>query len=328
MKANICTTSKELQNDTCNRSSVEVEQILPSTEHVPDPQDFYASDSPVLDDNFDLDQDFYESAEEFLERVNLEVQDDHPVRSSFTGSHICFSHLAYMIRVDWFEAFPAATDPSAPAFARMAVQPTPTNRMAFPTNNFCSVTLMSCYSGPAPGLPTMRTSCDSNGFFQLKLVQVELNCLLQEDPYGRTPKPSRVSTFMDEWECTGHSAKACDATPIDFMVDVVGLPRSPWNIAAGWVFMDHFIQKMGYDDTPEMQQEIAKAFTNHIRSLSRQQHKYQLFQHHHEITKLFDLLTKHLGVLDTLGPDGMSSDESLVDPDMQKLTYTVAKPNW
>ncbi|KAH9057790.1 hypothetical protein EDB87DRAFT_1564728, partial [Lactarius vividus] len=134
-----------------------------------------------------------------------------------------------------------------------------------------------------------------------------------------------------------------------FMVDIAGLPRSPWNIAAGRVFADHFIQKMGYNDMPEKRQEIERAFTSHIRSLrsrrkreglpqierasekskhSRQQCKYQLFQRRREIAKLFDPLTKHLGVLDTLGPDGMSLDEFLVDPDKQQLMYTVAKPDW
>jgi len=130
------------------------------------------------------------------------------------------------------------------------------------------------------------------------LVRIELDCLLQEDPpYGRTPEPSCISTFAAEWERTGHGAKACDATPVDFMVDIAGLPRSPWNIAAGRVFTDHFIQKMGYNDTPEMRQEIEKGFTNRIRSLrsrrkreglpqveraserskhSRQQRKYQV----------------------------------------------------
>ncbi|KAH9052746.1 hypothetical protein EDB87DRAFT_1691572 [Lactarius vividus] len=146
----------------------------------------------------------------------------------------------------------------------------------------------------------------------------------------------------------GWSAKACDAHTVDFMVDIVGLPRSPWNIAAGRVFADHFIQKMGYNDTLEKRQEIERAFTRHQEpevssqaggaptnrkaseksKHSWQQRKYQLFQRHHEIAKLFDPLTKHLGVLDTLGPDGMSSDESLVDPDTQQLMYTVAKPDW
>jgi hypothetical protein len=51
-----------------------VEQILPCTERGPDPRDFYASDSPVLDDYFDSGQDSYKSAEEFFECVDPEVQ--------------------------------------------------------------------------------------------------------------------------------------------------------------------------------------------------------------------------------------------------------------
>lgn len=130
------------------------------------------------------------------------------------------------------------------------------------------------------------------------MVRTELDHLLQENtPYGPTPEPSRVSAFEIEWERTGHGAKACDATTTGFMIDIVGLPRSPWNIAAGRVFTDHFIQKMEYDDTREMRQEIEKAFTNRVRSLrsrrkqeglpqaeraserskhSRQQRKYQV----------------------------------------------------
>lgn len=54
---------KEPLDDTPNRSSVEVEQILPCTEHGPDPRDFYAPNSPVLGEYFDSGQDPYESAE-------------------------------------------------------------------------------------------------------------------------------------------------------------------------------------------------------------------------------------------------------------------------
>lgn len=97
---------------------------------------------------------------------------------------------------------------------------------------------------------------------------MEVDSLLKEDsPYGRTPEPSRVSAFATEWKRTGQGAKACNATPTDFMIDVAGLPRSPWNISAARVFTDHFIGKMGYNDTPEMRKTIEKAFTNRVRSL-------------------------------------------------------------
>jgi hypothetical protein len=54
----------------------------------------------------------------------------------------------------------------------------------------------------------------------------------------------------------------------------------------------------------------------------------QLFQRRRGIAKRLDPLTKHLNILDALGPEGMSSDESLFEPDTRQLTYTVAKPNW
>lgn len=81
------------------------------------------------------------------------------------------------------------------------------------------------------------------------------------------------------------------------MIDIAGEPRSSWNISAGRVFVDHFIQKTEYDNTQELRLRIERAFTNRIRSLksrrkreglpqaeraserskhSRQQRKYQV----------------------------------------------------
>jgi hypothetical protein len=48
--------SKEPLDDTLNRSLVKVEHILPCTEHGLDPRDFYAPDSPVLEEYFDSGQ--------------------------------------------------------------------------------------------------------------------------------------------------------------------------------------------------------------------------------------------------------------------------------
>jgi len=80
---------------------------------------------------------------------------------------------------------------------------------------------------------------------------------------------------LTEWEHTGHGAKACDTTTADFMIDVVGEPRSPWNISAGHVFVNHFVQKMEYNNTQEMHKAIEKAFTNWIRSF-RSHHKREV----------------------------------------------------
>ena len=103
---------------------------------------------------------------------------------------------------------------------------------------------------------------------------MEIDSLLREaPPYGHTPSPSQVSIFATEWKRTGQGAKACDATSANFMVDVAGKPRSPWNISAARVFTDHLIGKMEYDDTPDMRKKIENAFTNRIRSLRSRRKK-------------------------------------------------------
>jgi hypothetical protein len=68
--------SKEPPDGSSSRSSVEVKQILPRTEHGLDPRDFYASDSPVLDEYFYPGQVRQDS-----EYVDLDVQDDDQVES-------------------------------------------------------------------------------------------------------------------------------------------------------------------------------------------------------------------------------------------------------
>ena len=100
------------------------------------------------------------------------------------------------------------------------------------------------------------------------MVRNELDSLLKgEPPYGRIPSPSQLTAFVAEWERTSRGAKACDATVTDFMIDVAGKPKSPWNVSAGRVFASHLIEKLDYDDTEEMRNAIEKAFSNRIKSL-------------------------------------------------------------
>ena len=100
------------------------------------------------------------------------------------------------------------------------------------------------------------------------MVRVELSLLLSgNSPYGHTPPSYRLSAFASEWESSGHGAKACQSTTADFMVDLMGGPKSPWNVSAGRVFTDYFIEKTGRDDTPEMRKAVEKAFTNRVKSL-------------------------------------------------------------
>jgi hypothetical protein len=87
--------SIEPLDDTLNRSSVEVEQILPCTEHCLDPRDFYASDSPVLDEYLESGQVRLDS-----ECVDPDVQDDDQVES-IIEYRVWLSHLTYTSLANW-----------------------------------------------------------------------------------------------------------------------------------------------------------------------------------------------------------------------------------
>jgi len=111
------------------------------------------------------------------------------------------------------------------------------------------------------------------------LVQGELTSLLKANPpYGHTPEPAQVAAFEAEWERTGHGAKACEATTADFMIDLAGTLRSPWNISAGRVFTSYLIEKMGYDDTEKTRKAIEKAFSTRVKSLKSRQKRDKLSQ--------------------------------------------------
>jgi len=84
--------------------------------------------------------------------------------------------------------------------------------------------------------------------------------------------------FTSEWESSGHGVKACQSTVADFMVDIVGGPKSLWNVSAGRVFTDYFIEKTGNNDTPEMWKAVEKAFTNRVKSLKSHWKKDALSQ--------------------------------------------------
>jgi hypothetical protein len=111
------------------------------------------------------------------------------------------------------------------------------------------------------------------------LVRDELASLLTASPpYGRTPEPSQFAAFTAEWKRTGQGTKACNATTANFMIDIAGTPKSPWNISAGRVFTNHIIEKMGYDDVEETRKAIEKAFCSRFKSLKSRHNKDGLSQ--------------------------------------------------
>ena len=97
MKAMNRTASKGKQKVVYDRSSVEVEQLLPQIEPVHDPRNLYASDSPVIEDP-DSDEELYKSAEEVAENIDLNGRDDGTINGHNSEPDVCFFPLTHACR--------------------------------------------------------------------------------------------------------------------------------------------------------------------------------------------------------------------------------------
>lgn len=83
----------------CDRSSVEVERILPplqADEPIQDPRNFYASDSPVFEE-VDSDQGRYKSADEFEGGIDPEGQGDGSAGDSNARLNVPLFHITCML---------------------------------------------------------------------------------------------------------------------------------------------------------------------------------------------------------------------------------------
>ncbi|KAJ7041256.1 hypothetical protein C8F04DRAFT_1304069, partial [Mycena alexandri] len=138
-----------------------------------------------------------------------------------------------------------------------------------------------------------------------------------------------------------------------FRFDVLGTPSSPWNKSATRVFAKLAIRQLALPNSYEMVQAIMKAFTAHlctimrryklslkstperiqIKSLGRRQaRKYQLFHQRRYLAYAFKPLRRHITMLERLGVDGMSSDESDHETEDiregRQTTYQILTPLW
>ncbi|KAI0284387.1 hypothetical protein BC826DRAFT_1109770 [Russula brevipes] len=85
-RTTICIGSGGTRNDPCDslRSTI----ILPAVEHIRDPRNFYALDSPVLSNsNSEEESESYESAWDFEERLEPEDNGGRQVGGSSAGLH-------------------------------------------------------------------------------------------------------------------------------------------------------------------------------------------------------------------------------------------------
>ncbi|KAJ7202701.1 hypothetical protein C8J57DRAFT_1101892 [Mycena rebaudengoi] len=138
----------------------------------------------------------------------------------------------------------------------------------------------------------------------------------------------------------------------NFRYDVLGSPSSPWNKSAARVFANLAIDQLGLPNTSEMFEAIRQGFKKYLETIirrykasllssavqkekrslkSRYTRKYQVFKflYHRRrfLAYTFKPLQRHIDMVEYLGVDGMSSDESDVDSNHQ-LQYRILTPIW
>ncbi|KAJ7823315.1 hypothetical protein B0H14DRAFT_2518672 [Mycena olivaceomarginata] len=178
------------------------------------------------------------------------------------------------------------------------------------------------------------------------------------------PKITQIVPLVTREECAlyeaqillPHNSRLEATSKENFRFDVQGTPRSPWNKSAARVFSHLTIQQLGLPNSLEMFNAITKAFETYVdhiirryklslktaeeQALEHSKHskygrKYQnsertqyiqLFHRRRFIGYLFPPLRKHVSMLELLGVDGMSSDESGQEDDRDE--YKILAPLW
>ncbi|KAJ6482357.1 hypothetical protein DFH09DRAFT_845427, partial [Mycena vulgaris] len=137
----------------------------------------------------------------------------------------------------------------------------------------------------------------------------------------------------------------------NFRFDILGSRNSPWNKSAARVFADMTIHQLRLPNTVQMFDALRHAFAahleritrryqlsqkskmeqNHLQSLGRRQaRKYQLFHQRRYLAYTFEPLQQHIDMLEALGVDEMSSDESETEDAGidASVEYHILSPRW
>ncbi|KAJ7233254.1 hypothetical protein C8J57DRAFT_1090726 [Mycena rebaudengoi] len=158
-----------------------------------------------------------------------------------------------------------------------------------------------------------------------------------------------AKTYKDRTSTPTNVDIGVEATSADdFRIDILGTQSSPWNKSAARVFADLAIQDLCLPNTHEMYQAIVHAFKAHLDTIikrykkslktsveraviaskgKRQTRKYQLYHRRRYLAYAFTPLHRHIDMLEFLGIDGMSSDESEEDEN-HHTQYKILCPAW
>ena len=175
-----------------------------------------------------------------------------------------------------------------------------------------------------------------------------------------------ASQFATTLNYYGRETRGPCCTTMQFRFNIRGTPRSPWNLSAAHVFADSFVSHHGLACTREVTTSVVKCFLTQMKTLRKEylkgpstikkrrynrKHDVSWVMHVHLIKvlnmfcKLFfrqlemvnrhPLLRTHVNLLEHLGIDGMSSDESDHEEARHDrvagswaATYSVLTPQW
>jgi len=186
------------------------------------------------------------------------------------------------------------------------------------------------------------------------------------------PTPEDIVAFEDRWNVDEGETVGPSCSLSSFKLDLVGTPHCPWNLSAFRVFYPYFLSAQGLPPSDNLYNDTYHYFFVRVRGLKtlyeqsfdlqeeralrrrakrRWQRKRtvrsclesvqalmvvsQTFQRRLHIATLDPLLGKHVHILQRLGVEGMSSDESDVeelrrDPAVRRRqpSYFVLTPSW
>ncbi|TFK70723.1 hypothetical protein BDN72DRAFT_896178 [Pluteus cervinus] len=197
-----------------------------------------------------------------------------------------------------------------------------------------------------PKVTTAPKHRPANDNDRARLVREFLDRIL--DPNDPQPDPRALARFARAWNVdNGATARPC-CTIEDFTIDLTGTPHSPWNQSAARVFTDGLIRATGslLPNTYRVRDEVGKSFFARVKSLKekptrklpakakaarRAERKRTLYWRRVDICRKLPSLEHHVPILERLGVDGMSSDESDTDDENRGArlpVFRILLPRW
>ncbi|KAI5981462.1 hypothetical protein EDD15DRAFT_2183169, partial [Pisolithus albus] len=137
----------------------------------------------------------------------------------------------------------------------------------------------------------------------------------------------------------------------DFRIDLQGLPRSEWNKSAALVFAAEYMRRrQGRQGENRTLEDVSKAWLTHVMALRlrykhkqqdeldekerkarnrRRQRKHELYNRHLQTALEYpDIKDRAVAIVESLGQDGMSSDESDHEGHRGEATYHILDKDW